>query len=477
LKVLLIDPKVYGDLPGAMAPNLGLAYLVSVLSENGVDVEVLDMRLGYSVHDCLLKIHSFKPDLIGFTVYSIRFESTQRLVNLVKENANCPLVIGGPHVSACRSEVLKNMKADFAVKGEGEYTLLELCTFLESGNKEFQVINGLIWRNRNTIIENVDRPHINGLDALPFPAFEKFELQKYTFFKEKRMPIITSRGCPYRCNFCSVKLSMGQNFRPRSPENIILELEFWYSKGWRQFDFQDDCFSFNLNRAKKICDLILEKKLAIKWFLGNGIRVDRVDYELLNKMKKSRCVYVQYGVESGSNAVLKAIGKGITIEQALKVIELTQKVGISQSVNFMIGHKSESFEDATQTLNFARYISSKGVLVNVYNIVPYPGTELYQYVKECGSFLLPKEVYLNSVTYGVAKPVFETTEFKGVDRERVMKAGLSISRKSWLQGKFGHAVGSLLWVLTGFGSVNKMFSKLALGTRFGRRLYNFIKRN
>lgn len=476
MKVLLIEPKAYGEYPGAMQPHLGLAYLASVLLQRQIDVEIVDMRLGYTFKDLLSKIRFFNPDLVGVTVYSIQFGTTRRLVNMIKESTDRMVVIGGPHISACRSEVMRTMKADFAVKGEGEYTLPDLCNFLESGKSKFNEIEGLIWRDRDKIVENVDRPYINNLDALSFPAFEKFELKRYIFYKERRLPIVTSRGCPYRCIFCSVRLSMGQKLRPRSPENLVGELEYWYSKGWRQFDFEDDCFSFDLNRAKKICDLIIERGLKIKWFLFNGIRVDRIDRELLSKMKKARCEYVQYGIESGSNEVLRAIRKGITIEKAVKAIKMTREIGISQSVNFIIGHPTETFETAMETLNFARSIAHAGVLVNVYNLIPYPGTELYQFVERHGTFLQPEEVFLDGISYKSEKPVFETREFPSRERERAIKIGLSIARKSWLQGKMGYFVGSLLWVITESRVLDRMFLKLALGTRFGRRLYNLLKR-
>lgn len=472
--MLLVEPKAYGDYPGAMHPHLGLAYLASILLQRGMEVEILDMRLGHSLQDLVSKIRRFIPDLVGVTCFSIHFGSTRKLVDRIKEGGEHRLILGGPHVSAKRSEVLRTTKADFAVKGEGEYTFLELCNSLKSGRRHFREIKGLIWRNEDKIVENEDRPFIQNLDDLAFPAFEKFELEKYIFHKEKRLPIITSRGCPYRCVYCSVRLSMGQNFRPRSPENVIQELEYWYEKGWKIFDFHDDCFTFDLERAKRICDLIVERGIKIKWYLGNGIRVDRIDRELLSKMKRAGCAFVCYGVESGNNEVLRAIRKGITVEKARKAFEMTREAGIDQAANFIIGHPSETFEKAMETIKFAQSIPVNHV--NFYNLIPYPGTELFQYVEEHGAWLQPKETYLEETTSRFDKPIFETDEFPGEDREKILKFGLSLARKKLLQHKLGWFQGYLAWQITKSRSVNRLTRKLALGSKWGRKLFNFVKK-
>jgi radical SAM superfamily enzyme YgiQ (UPF0313 family) len=475
LKVLLVEPKSFGDYPGAMQPSLGQAYLASMLLINDIAVEIMDMRLGYNTGDLQSKIDVFKPDLVGVTAYSIRFDATRRLIGTIK-NLGYKVVVGGPHVSACRSEVLETTEADFAVIGEGEYTLLELCVALKTGREQFEEIDGLVWRKGLTIVENKKRAFIKDLDILPFPAFEIFELERYTFSTERRLPIITSRGCPYACVFCSVRLSMGNILRPRSPENVISEIDHWYSKGWRQFDIQDDCYSFDLQRAKRILDLIINRRYNLKLLLGNGIRVDKVDKELLLKLKEAGCIYLQYGVESGDNEVLKRIKKGITVERALETINMTREMGISQSINFIIGHPTETYEAAMKTIELAKKLAKAGDLVNVYNLVPYPGTEAYSYVEKYGRFSKSKEEFLNNITYGTDKSIFETAEFPFQEREKVLKLGLSIARKSWLQKKFGKVIGNLLWGITGSPSIYRFFSRLALGTTYGRRLYNLLKR-
>jgi len=474
VRVLLVEPKAYGDYPGALHPHLGLAYLTSILRKRGIDVEIMDMRLGYEVADLIAKIKLLVPDLIGITCYSIQFRNTRKIIEKVKEQIDCKIVLGGAHVSAMRSQILRTTKADFAIKGEGEYTLLELCDYIKLDASNFRDIKGLIWRDENAIVENEDRPYIKDLDSLPFPAFEMFELKKYIFYKERRLPIITSRGCPYSCIYCSVKLSMGQIFRPRSPNNVIQELEYWYNKGWKIFDFHDDCFTFDIERAKEICDLILDRNLRIRWYLGNGIRVDRIDSELLSKMKKAGCVFICYGVESGCNEVLKVIKKGITIEIARRTFQMTREAGIDQAANFIIGHPSETLEKAMETVEFARSIPVNHL--NFYNLIPYPGTELYRYVEEHGRFLQPKETYLEQTTSRFDEPIFETDEFLGKDRKKVLQIGLSLARKTLFIHKFGRLLGSLFWEITKFSFMNRIIRRLALGNKLGRILFNLIKK-
>ena len=476
MKILLVDPASFGDLPGGMQPSLGFGYLASTLMQNDIEVEIFDMRLNYTVSDLKEKLAKSNPDIVGVTAYSVKFENTQRIINTIKGQGFI-VVVGGPHVSACKEDVLEKTDADFAIKGEGEYTFIELITCIEKGRKDFEKIEGLLWRKEGQIIENPEREYIQDFDLVPFPAFEIFELDKYTFTEESRLPIITSRGCPYRCVFCSVKLCMGNKFRARSPENVIKEIDQWYSQGWRQFDIQDDCFSFDMDRAKKILSLIISRDYDIKILLGNGIRVDKVDEQLISLLKQAGCTYLQYGVETGDPDTLRKIRKGITLDQAIKTLKITREAGIETSVNFIIGLPDETPERAMNTIRFAEGLEKKGELINVYNLVPYPGTEAFTYAEEHGTFAMPLDAYLSNITYGTDNPIFETPEFSLVEREKILKKGLSIARRSWMRKKFGNNLGYIVWWATGWQSIYKLATRIVLSTKFGRSVYNLIKRD
>ncbi|MDD5729292.1 MAG: radical SAM protein, partial [Victivallales bacterium] len=286
-----------------------------------------------------LPFSEFKPTLIGVTIFSYCYSLAFELILKIEKCTDIPIVAGGAHVSAVGAKMLTDSKVDFAVKQEGEFTLLELLKEYVKGSRDFSGINGLIWRDsKGMIIENPNRKFIEDLDALPFPDYESFGIERYVCFKQKTLPLITSRGCPFGCNYCSVRLSMGQRFRARSAENVFSEIKHFYDKGYRSFDFNDDCFTLDNGRAESICDLIIKNRLVLRFQLYNGIRVDTVTLELLKKMKKAGCFFVSFGCEAGNNKVLKAIKKGITIEQVRQAVDWANQAGIRNSVNFIIGH-------------------------------------------------------------------------------------------------------------------------------------------
>jgi len=429
-------------------PHLGVAYLSAVLKKNNFAVRIVDMRLPANDYNTLLaQIDQFEPDLIGITIYSYGYRIAYDLVDSTKAQRSCLIVLGGPHVSAVRSEVLIDTKADYAIKGEAEYSLLELCNHLANQNSDYEKIKGLIWRSKDGVEENEDRPYMNQkeLDELPFPDYEEFELRSYSCFEDKYLQIITSRGCPYRCVFCSARLSMGRTFRPRSAGNVVQELEYWYAKGWRKFELNDDCFSVDFKRAKKICDLIIDKNLQIEYLCANGLRVDRIDRELLQKMKNSGCVFISFGVESGNEQVLRAIKKGITIKQVEEAVRIANEVGIPNAGTFIIGHPEEDFEKAMDTIQVAKSIPFGHVAFC--NLVPYPGSELFDWVKRRKAFIYPPEVYLNQISYGEAEPIFETNDFTAKERIKALKRGFSLRYKTAAQEKLGKMLGFMVYLL------------------------------
>ncbi len=410
MRILLIVPAAYSwRFPGLIYPHSGIAYLVAVLKRTGIQVNVLDMRLRAHAKSLIRSLDVFRPNLVGLTVYSDYYQRVYDLVHRIKDHGDWQVVLGGSHVSAIGGEVLERSEADFAIKGEGEETLIALCSMLGESRRDFSRIQGLIWRSKNCVVENGDRPFIENLDALPFPAYEEFPLSKYFCYRNRILPIITSRGCPQRCVFCSVRLSMGRKFRPRNPENVVDEIKYWHNQGWRVFEFQDDNFTCDIDRAKKICDLIVRRNLTIKWCLPNGIRADRLDRELLQKMKESGCFRVGFGIEFTNKDVLRQIKKGTSIERMTKAVEMVRQAGIEVVGFFIVGHPTETYERFMQTLDFAR----RGPFdrVNFWNLVPYPGTELMEWVREKGVFLCPEEEYLNRISYGEATPIFETPHF------------------------------------------------------------------
>ena len=467
-KILFVIPKVQASYAAKLDPHLGVAYLTAVLEKKGIEVEIFDFALDYQFSDLVNKVNGFKPDLIGITLFSFDFVNSYKLIDKIK-SSGIPLVAGGVHVSSTKEDVLKKTNVDYALYGEAENSILELCE-----GKELENIKGLIYRQDEEIITNPPAQLIHDLNEIPFPAWEKFELEKYTYPQEGRLQIATSRGCPYNCVYCAVKLSMGLGFRPRSPENVVGEIEHWYKKDYTFFEFVDDCFTLDINRAKQICDLIIQKGLNIKWNCANGIRADRVDEELLIKMKKAGCEFVAYGLETGSEKILRRIKKGITLEKSKETFLLTKKIGLKFAVNFIIGLPEETYEDALMSVELAKEVPAD--YINFSNMVPYPGTETYQYIKENGSFLLGEETYLTESTTKLGDPVFETPEFNSAERKKALKLGRAVAKKSHLQYRLGNKLGSVAYQLARSDILYNSLRRVISGSTKLKKVYDKLKK-
>ncbi len=477
MKVLFVIPwmkSLFGDeyvTPGH--PHVGIAYLSSVTKREGHEVKIYDQGIEKNDSKLVHSIETFNPDIIGITAFSYCYNYVLYLINQIKDITNIPIIIGGPHVSAVKKQILLDTRADFAMKGEGEVSFIHFLNKLSEGKLRFEEVDGLIWRDDlGEIIENKDQSLIKDLDLLPFPDYENFKLENYSYYTKKTLPIITSRGCPYGCNYCSVQLSMGRGFRPRSSQNVVDELEYWYRKGFISFEFNDDCFSLDIERAKEICKLIIIKDLKIKWQLYNGIRVDRINEELLKLMKESGCIFISYGCESGDQDIINNIGKGITLEQVKNAVELTNKVGIKNSVNFIIGHPGETYQKAMNTIEFADKLPTN--FVNVYNLIPYPGTILYEWINKNGTWLFTMRDILENIGSRDLKPVFETPEFTKEERIKALKKGFALYEKSIIKFRFGKIFGSMAFYIIQIPYIYKFSRIIALDNKIGNIVYTFI---
>ena len=403
-------------------PQAGIGYLSELLLKHNIDNSIIDMRLGYTIEQALEKIKKFNPDLVCVSLTTYNRDIGYEVVNKLKEN-NYTVFAGGPHVSTLKTAVLKECKADFAVKLEGEDPLLELCQ-----GKELSEIKNIIFRNGNEIIENENRPFIYNLDELPFPKYEKFEFDKY---KNSSISLVTSRGCPYQCTFCSVRFASGMPFRARSPEHVLEEIKYWHDKGFKYFHIIDDNFTLHKSRVKAISNKIIESGLKIT-IACDGVRADMVDREVLTMMKQAGFKYVSFGVEGGNNKIMKAIKKGETIEQIEQAIKLSTELGFDVFLFFQVGSQSETLEDVKDSINLALKYPIVGA--NFYNVVPYPGTELFDYVKKNNLFIIQPEEYIKEIPYFGDDPVFETPEFPVEERRRALKmarvAATRIKRKA-----------------------------------------------
>jgi len=450
MKVLFVIPEnksMFGDGKSPPPhPHVGVAYLIAVLKKNNIKTAVFDEGIEEKKEAVYKLIEEYQPDVIGITGFSYAYGFLEDTIKRIKRRSKVPLIVGGPHISATNQEMLKSTKVDFAFKGEGEVAFLKFLKELKKKNPDFNKVPGLIWKKGKKIIENTKPAFIKELDKLPFPDYQAFKLEKYPCYPERSLPILTSRGCPFNCNYCSVRLSMGRSFRPRSPANVVAEMRYWYKKGFKSFDINDDCFTLDLARAEKICDLLIKAKLKVKLQLYNGIRVDRITLRLLKKLKKAGCIFIAYGCEAGNEETLRRIKKNISLDQVRKAVDWTNKAGINNAVNFIIGHQEETYEQALDSLRFAKSLPSN--FVNFYNLVPYPGTEVYDWAMKKAKFLVNKKTFLKEISYRDNTPIFETKKFTKKQREEVMKKGFALYEKKILRFRLGPILGPIVYVFT-----------------------------
>lgn len=434
MKVMLVVPPNIGRYVVATIPHAGISIVIAFLEKAGHEYDLVDMRL-YADNKYLFdKIDKFKPDLIGLTTASIGYKVSYEVINAIKEKyPEVPLAVGGAFASTVFSKILEDTKADYVVYGEGEQTFVELAD-----GRPIEKIKGLIWRKGAELIVNPPMPLEHDLDSYPFPKYDAFELDKML---EKRIPIVSSRGCPNRCTFCSIQLGFGYPFRARSPENVVEEMEIWYKKGYERFEFSDDNFTFNMPRAEKICDLIIEKGLKVKLSFGNGIRADRVNESLLKKLKAAGCYWTAYGLESSDQLVLDTIKKDLKAEKVKEAVELSKKLGMKTQVNFIIGCPGQTWEKFQNDLNFAEEINPDQL--RFFNLIPYPGTEVYEWVEKNGRFLHTPEEYLNSFDYWGEDAVFETDDFSKRERIKAFRLGQEKVMELFLKRQFGKVVGGI----------------------------------
>jgi magnesium-protoporphyrin IX monomethyl ester (oxidative) cyclase len=434
MKFLLIKPqktipKIFRGV-GRIYPSIGLGYIAAVLKKNGHEVKILDAAMekwnqinkrddgmkfiGMKFDEIAEKIRNEKPDIVGITTLSVDAANAILIAKTVKNtDKNIKVIMGGCHVSVIPEKILKNENVDFIVIGEGDITIVELAEALEK-NKTLKKVKGIAYKENGKIIINEPRPFIQNLDELPFPAWhlmnlEKyFELSKYLqgshLMSKRHFSIITSRSCPYSCIFCSVRTIMGRGFRPRTPENVIEEMEQLINNYNIKFlSIEDDNLTFDRKRAEKIFDLMIERGInkKIKWDTPNGLRADTLDEPLLIKMKEAGAELIYVAPESGSQKVVnEIIGKNLDLRKVEEVVKICQKINLKIGLFFVIGLPGETKDDILKTIEFANKMRKLGAMSLCSIARPTFGTDLYKLCKEKGYLLKDdKELEMTLVNF------------------------------------------------------------------------------
>jgi anaerobic magnesium-protoporphyrin IX monomethyl ester cyclase len=384
---------------------LGLGYLAAVLEKNEYKVDVIDCQAAkLSYEEFKSEIGKRQPNIVGVTSTTLTYKSGLRIAKIAKEVfPNCLTIMGGSHVTFWDENALKECpELDVVVRKEGENTLLEIVQRLEAG-KSFHDVIGTTCRKDGKIVKNPDRPYIKDLDSLPFPAHNLWPLETLRKYGNIVYPIMASRGCVFWCDFCTAVRMFGRNYRMRSPKNVVDEIEFLHETyGASQFTFYDDAFTVDQNRTAEICHEIMKRKLKIKWDCET--RVDMVTKDLLLKMREAGCIAIWFGVDSGSQRVIDAMGKGFSLIQTMNAFQWAKDAGLMTVAGVILGFPGETKESAMETIKLVEKINPDDV--GYYIATPYPGTPMYELVKEKG---LLKVTDFNK--YDTATPTFESPEF------------------------------------------------------------------
>jgi len=406
MKVLLVNPnyrnvyKYVSSEATMILPPLGLAYIAAVFKKNNIDVKILDLAtLNLSNQQAKKIIEKFNPDILGITAATNTIEEAYDLINLLKLDSK--IVVGGPHTSVLPERTLKECpKIDIVVRGEGEHVMLEIAQ-----NKPLSKIKGISYKKDNKIYTNPPRPFIENLDELSFPARDLLPLEKYWSPGIRRYPfatLITSRGCPFNCNFCVNYTVHGKKFRIRSVENIMKEIdELVHKYKVKEINILDDNFTLDSKRVEKLCDELIKRNYDLIWKTGNGIRADSINENLIKKMKSAGCYLLAFGIESGNPQILKNINKGETLEQIETAVRLAQKYKILTEGFFMIGNLGENKKTIRDTINFAKKLNLSIAQFQIF--IPIPGSKYYKIIKREGKLFAKSWKDYNAFS----DPIFE----------------------------------------------------------------------
>ena len=382
---------------------LGIAYLGAVAEKAGHEVNVIDCqaeKLDYT--SFRQRISQQNPDVVGVTATTLLYSSAKQIITIAKEtHPDCVTMLGGSHASFWDENALKECPSlDVVVRREGEATFLELLSKL-SNNQPLNGTQGSTHRNQNgTISRNPDRPFIENLDELPFPAYHLLPLNAFHRMGKTIFPLTTSRGCVYWCDFCSTVRMFGKGYRMRSPKNVVDEMEKLHNTyGESQFTFYDDAFTVNHDHTRQLCQELKTRNLHVNWDCET--RVDMVNRDLLQTMKNAGCMAVWFGVESGSAAILGKMNKKIKLEQTKEAFKTASQVGLMTIASTVIGFPGETEETAWETINFIKKLNPDDI--GFYVATPYPGTPMYEQVKQKGWLRIT-----DFDKYDTATPTFET---------------------------------------------------------------------
>ncbi len=462
MRILLIKhPTVHfkHTAPPISGMPLGLLYVAASLQKSGHQVRIYDaivdapesrwrgkeeagqVRMGATWEEIEKVIEEEQPDVVGignqYSSQAVNAVKTAEVVKRVKRNTK--VIIGGPHATVMPSAFLYPSSCiDYAVMGEGELTAPELMDCL-CGRREIESVKGIAYYDNGKVVINEKREFIENLDLIPFPAYELVDLERYFYFNEKgldgreryfyhgsnrSLSVITSRGCPFNCIFCSIKLAMGRRFRAHSVDYVLQHVSLLKNKfGIKHIHFEDDNLSFDMSRFKDILDGLRAQIGVLTWDTPNGVRADFLTEDILRRCKDSGCTYLRIGVESADEYVSsEIIKKHLDSRRVTEIAESCARIGIDLEAFYIIGFPGEKIPQMRKTVNFALTQARRFGMYpyDIFTATPLLGTELYRICQEKG--YLSKNVSsenLAAATQG--EGMIATADFNSADLKKLLR--------------------------------------------------------
>ena len=432
MRIFLIRPP-HLDLeslpPTAVGIPLGMLSVAAYMEKQGHEVHVFDSLIyqdktndkthfGASLERIRTAINDFKPGIIGITnLFSTQMKKALSVTECIKSvYPNAKIVVGGPHATAKPEEFLSSPSIDIVVVGEGELTLANIAEYYD-GRKDISEVKGIAYMKDGKMQTNKPE-YIQDLDSIPYPAYHLIDVERYfefamkgrgsrvydIFYEPKReITMMTSRGCPYECIFCSIHPTMGYKFRHQSPEYVVGHIEILIKKYGANFiHFEDDNLTLNQPRFEKILDIIIEKGLEFGWDTPNGVRADALDFRLLEKAKRTGVRELRIAIESGNEEFLnRVVKKRLKLKDVAETAINCKKLKIPLSAFYIIGFPYETQEQIKQTLDYAyEMMKNYNVKPHLNFAMPLVGTEMYGIAKEKG--YLVDEDYTKGRMFGMS---------------------------------------------------------------------------
>jgi len=389
--------------------HLGLEYLTGKGFENFRDsMENEDSQIWREIRE---KIENINPSVVGITATSQTFAASCRIARIAKSiNEDILVIVGGPHPSIFRKEVLKGEMIDVAVIQEGEETIVDVLKYVE-GLQSISSIKGIAYQDEGVVFENPVRPLIDNIDSLPFPIttakqclidFEKYPLQAFKY-------VLASRGCPFGCVFCDSKNVWSRKVRTRSAKNVLEEIELIRDFGINYVHFVDDTFGVDKSFVRDLCGALMDFRPALKWSCETHVTL--VDDETIRMMKAAGCRMIQLGVESGNNEILKFMRKGITIERAFEAAKIIKRHGLYLQTFFMVGFPDETEETLEETISAMKNIPTDQIIYSTFTpsigvTSPHDGEEMTELSADFDATLYHHQSPANYFSRNIPEDVF-----------------------------------------------------------------------